>query len=175
VLVQIRKPAEPGDVVDLLLECHGRIRTFLKMASDLAALRTGPADEVRSVAAQIHRYFTEALPLHICDEQELVLPQIASWSVEIDRALAQMVDDHAAHAEWVDRLTGICAVLSSDPRQLATLGPELGRVAGELTAEMDRHLEIEERVIFPALRRLTTEQRDEILNAMRERRARVLH
>jgi iron-sulfur cluster repair protein YtfE (RIC family) len=175
MLVQIRKHGAETDVVDLLLECHERIRTFLKMASDLAAVRSAPDDEVRSVAAQIHRYFSEALPMHIADEQEQILPQIASWSPELDRALAQMMDEHVEHTHWVDRLTAICAILTSDPRQLAAVGPELGRVARELTAEMARHLDVEERVIFPALRQLTTEQRDEILRAMRERRARAMH
>jgi iron-sulfur cluster repair protein YtfE (RIC family) len=175
MLVQIRKSSGGGDVVDLLLACHERIRTFLKMASDLAAVRPSDADEVRSVAAQIHRYFSEALPMHIADEQDYILPQIASWSPEIDRALAQMTDDHTAHAHAVDRLSGLCAIIVSDPRQLTTVAPELARAARELTAEMDKHLELEERVIFPALRRLSTEQRDEIVRAMRERRARVLH
>jgi iron-sulfur cluster repair protein YtfE (RIC family) len=175
MLVQIRKATAGGDVVDLLLACHERIRTFLKMASDLAAVRSPDADEVRSVAAQIHRYFSEALPLHIADEQECILPQIASWSPEIDRALAQMTDDHTAHAHAVDRLIGLCAIVVADPRQLTTVAAELARAASELTTEMNTHLELEERVIFPALRRLTSEQRDEILHAMRERRARVLH
>ena len=175
MLVQIRKANTGGDVVDLLLECHERIRTFLKMASDLAASRSGPTDDVRSTAAQIHRYFSEALPMHIADEQDHILPQLASASSETDRALAQMMDDHSEHAQWVDRLTALCAVIASDPRQLAAVAPELDRVVRELSAEMIRHLELEESVIFPALRRLTNEQRDEILRAMRERRARVMH
>jgi iron-sulfur cluster repair protein YtfE (RIC family) len=175
MLVQIRKATAAGDVVDLLLECHGRIRTFLKLASDLAANRGVPADEVRTVAAQIQRYFSEALPMHVADEQELILPKLASWSPEIDGALAQMVDDHVAHTPCVDRLTALCAVLTSDPRQLAALAPDLADVAEELTSELTRHLEIEEEVIFPALRRLTAEQREEIVIAMRERRARAMH
>jgi iron-sulfur cluster repair protein YtfE (RIC family) len=162
-------------VVDLLLECHERIRTFLRMASDLAAVRSAEEDEIRSVAAQIQLYFSEALPMHIADEQELLLPQIASRSPEIDRALAQMVDEHGEHTQWVDRLTALCTIIASDPRQLAAVAPELGRLARELTEDMTKHLELEERVLFPVLRQLSNERREEILIAMRERRARVMH
>ena len=32
MLTQLGKPAPAGDAVDLLLECHGRIRAFLALA-----------------------------------------------------------------------------------------------------------------------------------------------
>jgi hemerythrin-like domain-containing protein len=175
MLVPLGKRPANGDVVDLLLDCHERIRKFLNMARTLAAADNAAPEEVQIVAGQIERYFVESLPLHIADEQEQILPRIASWSPETDRALAQMTDDHTTHAPVVDRLTELCRALVRDPRQLATVAPELRRIAEELTAEMDRHLEIEERVIFPALRKLPAEQRDEILTAMRARRARVMH
>lgn len=175
MLVPLGKRQGTEDVVELLLECHVRIRKFLAMAENLAAARDANPDEIRDVAAQVRRYFAESLPLHVADEQEQILPRIASWSTEIDRALATMTDDHSAHVASVDRLIALCDTLVRDPDQHAAVAAELATIAAHLTSEMGRHLEIEERVIFPALRRLPAEQRDEMLRAMRERRARAMH
>ncbi len=175
MLVPLGKRQSTEDVVELLLECHERIRKFLKMARDLAHAENPNSDEVRNVAAQIARYFGEALPLHVADEQEQILPRIASWSPDIDRALAAMTDDHAAHVAWVDRLTAICNSLVRQPGELPRVRAELRQIADHLSADMGRHLELEERVVFPALRRLSADQKTELLDSMRERRARVLH
>jgi len=45
--VQIGVPKEPSDIVDLLLECHERIRTFVGLAGRLANTRQPSVDEVR--------------------------------------------------------------------------------------------------------------------------------
>jgi iron-sulfur cluster repair protein YtfE (RIC family) len=145
------------------------------MARDLARAEHPNPAEVRSVAAQIARYFGEALPLHVADEQEQILPRIASWSPDIDRALATMTDDHAAHVAWVERLTAICDSLAEQPGELPRLRAELRQIADDLSTDMSRHLELEERIVFPALRRLSADQKTELLDSMRERRARVLH
>jgi iron-sulfur cluster repair protein YtfE (RIC family) len=49
---------------------------------------------------------------------------------------------------------------------------ELARVAALLATELEAHLELEERAIFPALRRLPEQVREAIRGAIRARRAR---
>ena len=69
MLTKLGKPAAPGDAVDLLLECHQRIRAFLDLADRLGPPGPDPAQAVADAAARVHRYFTLALPLHARDEE----------------------------------------------------------------------------------------------------------
>ncbi|MGE5185042.1 MAG: hemerythrin domain-containing protein, partial [Acidobacteriota bacterium] len=103
MLHTLGKRAASEDVVDLLVECHGRIRKFLGFARALADKPEAPAGEVRAVAGQIRRYFAVALPLHIADEEEAIMPRLAAASDDVTRALAAMHREHAAHAGEIAR------------------------------------------------------------------------
>ncbi len=170
MLVQLGKRPERLDVVDLLLDCHDRIRKFTTMARDLAAARGARLEAIREAAAQVRRYFIESLPLHMADEEKQILPRLIGMNAELDRALAAMEADHMAHEPLVRRLVELCSVLVADPRQIAAVATELHAVAMQLTTEFFVHLEREERVIFPALRRLPSDERTAIRTAMRARR-----
>ena len=174
MLVQIGKRPDTVDVVGLLLECHDRIRKFTTMARDLAAARGASLDAIRDAASQVRRYFVESLPLHMADEEKQIVPRLLGINAQLDRALATMEADHTAHEPLVRRLVELCSMLVGDPRQVAAVATELHAVATKLTSEFFVHLELEERVIFPALRRLPNEERAAILVAMRERREHVL-
>ena len=50
-------PKDPSDVVDLLLECHERIRYFIALAVRLAKAENSSLDEIREAAARVIRYF----------------------------------------------------------------------------------------------------------------------
>lgn len=170
MLVQIGKQAGSDDVVDLLIECHGRIRKFLAFARALAEKPEAAPGEVRAVAGQVRRYFAVALPLHIADEEHDILPRLTGASAAVDRALATMHGEHDAHAAEIARLVAVCAQLERDPAQLPIRAGELAAAAAQVTADMQHHLELEERVLFPAIRHLAATQREEIRNAMRTRR-----
>lgn len=158
----------------LLLECHERIRKFLTMARDLAAASTADDAEIRSVAAQVRRYFVESLPLHIADENEDIAPRLAGTSPEVDRALAVMAAEHTDHEPIVDRLVALCDALVAEPSQASEIRGELGEVANRLTRELSIHLEREESVLFPTLRLRPRAERDAVVAAMRHRRDRAL-
>jgi iron-sulfur cluster repair protein YtfE (RIC family) len=174
MLVQVGKRDQSEDVVDLLLACHERIRRFLTMARTLATAHASEPCEVQLAAAQIRRYFAEALPLHVADEQEEILPRLASAAPAIDQALTAMLDEHCVHEPMVARLVALCGEVEREPSQLAVVGADLAALIAELTTELERHLAQEEQVIFPAIRRLAAAERDAILVAMRRRRERVL-
>jgi hemerythrin-like domain-containing protein len=171
MLIRPGKPAVHGDAVDLLLECHGRIRAFLGMARRLGEARNEPAEAVSDAAMQVHRYFTLALPLHARDEEDSILPRLRGRDHRVDRELEVMVEEHRAHEDPLGRLVEACAAIGADPgRQLS-----LGGVVLESTAELDRHflhhLAREENEIFPAVRRLLDPETDaRIVLEIRERR-----
>lgn len=154
MLTTIGGAAPEGDVVDLLLACHTRIRSFTDLALRLAAAQDLPATEVRAAAAQVRRYFDEALPLHALDEEESVLPRLAGKDPEVDAALAKMHSEHEAHGAAIGLLVGFCDTLAETPGRHAAIAPALADAARALAAHFERHLAPEEAVIFPAIRRL---------------------
>jgi iron-sulfur cluster repair protein YtfE (RIC family) len=155
MLVKIGARTQEQTVVDLLTECHGRIRRFLSLAQRLAEAAPG---EVADLAGQVRRYFSEAFPLHVADEEELLAPALAGASAEVDQALAEMHREHGAHEAAVARLVAAREV------------PELVVAACALAALVEPHLAREESVIFPALAALPAAQSDAIRRRMRDRR-----
>jgi hypothetical protein len=152
MLVKLGSRTSTEDVVDLLLACHDRIRSFLAMARRIATA----GGDAREAAGQVRRYFAEAYPLHVADEEELL-------------AIPQRVrDDHASHAAEVDRLVAICAAIEAG----AAVPAELAPLAEHLERELTEHLALEERDVFPAVRALPDAERAPIRDAIRARRAR---
>lgn len=128
---------QEGDLVDQLLACHERIRRFI-------ALAARPDCDAESRAAVI-RYFTEALPLHVADEEELIAPLVPT---------GEMHAEHVAHAPLLARL---CAGDFT--------------VALELAALFETHLVAEERDVFPLLRALPADVQVRIVDGIRRRRS----
>jgi iron-sulfur cluster repair protein YtfE (RIC family) len=155
VLTVLGKPRAGGDAVDLLLECHDRIRSFLSLARRIAV--AGEADDVAEAAARVVRYFTEALPLHAQDEEQSVLPRLQGLDPVVDEALAIMAREHAEHEVPLAALVEACAALAEDPGRHREVTPALTWAVGALDVHFEGHLRREEEVIFPAARRLLPE------------------
>ena len=160
-----RRPHEP-DLVDLLSDCHDRIRSFLDLAHRVATTPGLAAADIRTAGHQIYRYFTEAFPLHVADEEHSILPRLRGRDEGLDAALARMEDDHREHADLVERLVALCDLTMRDPRQLAALD----ETACALSLALEAHLSLEELVIFPALDDLSQIELAAIRAEMRGRR-----
>ena len=163
---------EQGDVVDMLLACHERIRAFTGLARRLASATDVSDADVRDAAAKVGRYFREGLPLDALDEEELVMPRLVGHSAELDAALATMASEHTSHAPACERLIAVCDALERRPERLVELAPELTGVAALLDADFAAHLAAEERLVFPALAALPDAERGAIVAAMQARRQR---
>lgn len=153
-LIGLGKPPSPGDAVELLLECHGRIRSFLALARRLAEARGETPEALADAALRVHRYFTLALPLHARDEEESIVPRLRGLEPALDGALDAMVREHAEHQLPLGVLVGACAEVARDPARQAHLAGTLAGAAGALAHHFEPHLAREEAVIFPAVRRL---------------------
>lgn len=152
----------PG-LVDLLTECHARIRSSCALARRIAEAHGRSDDEVAEAAARVHRYFTLALPLHAEDEEASVLPRLRGKDPDVDRELEAMVSEHREHDAPdgpLARVVAATAALAAHPGRLAELAPMLGAAAEALEAHFDVHLGREERVVFPAIRRLVDGELD---------------
>jgi hemerythrin-like domain-containing protein len=171
MLVQLGKRTSSEDVVDLLHECHGRIRRFLVLARRLAVSSDAPSAEIAATAGQIRRYFAESFPLHTADEEIDIVPRIRGNGRAFD-GLARIHADHHWHASAIAELIVLCSVLERDPGQAAEISQQLHAVAAQLAADLESHMEFEERTMFPALRQLPGHEQAAILAAMRRRRSR---
>jgi iron-sulfur cluster repair protein YtfE (RIC family) len=170
MLTRLGKPAAQADAVDLLLECHVRIRDFLAMARRVGEARGTAPEELAQAAARVHRYFTQALPLHAQDEEDSILPRLRGRDAALDRALADMAREHGEHERPLAVLAGACAEVARDPARLAPLAPVLLAATGELERHFAVHLEREEAVVFPAIRRLLAAGEDAAIVAEIRRR-----
>jgi iron-sulfur cluster repair protein YtfE (RIC family) len=173
VLTNIGKPAAAGDAVDLLLECHQRIRSFLALARRIAEVGPSSPEEVAEAAARVRRYFTEALPLHAQDEEASILPRLRGRDPRVDAELDAMAREHREHERPMGELVAACERLARAPEEISDLASVVGRAAGELERHFVEHLGREETVIFPAMRRLLDRSADAaVMRELRERRAR---
>lgn len=162
------RPAE--GVLDLLMECHHRIRFFTSLAKDAGAHLEWPDQEVVHACQQVARYFGRALPLHVEDEEETLLPALAGAGPAVTQALEEMERQHQAHAPLLKTLLETSKALIKQPQD-APLRAALAQVATTLEAEFHVHLTLEETVIFPAARALLSkEQQDQMVLTMRARR-----
>jgi len=154
------KPAARADAVELLLECHTRIRSFLELARRLGQAQGAADQEVADAAFQVSRYFTAALPLHARDEEESILPRLRGRDPAVDAELEIMVREHREHQPPLRTLVAACSSLARDPGRRSELAETVKRAAAELERHFAAHLAREEEVVFPAIRRLLDQAAD---------------
>ncbi len=168
--ISAQRKDEARDLVDLLGECHVRIRRFVELAHEAAIRTDAPADQVSQACADVERYFIEALPLHVADEEESIAPRLKGLSPEVDRALDDMTHQHQQHSPTLAELLRASAKVRAQPNHPGTRD-DLAKVAKDLQIEFEEHLTLEETVIFPAIRGLLPrETRDLIVDELRKRR-----
>jgi iron-sulfur cluster repair protein YtfE (RIC family) len=143
------------DVAAFLKECHQRIHRFLDITLRLTEqpLDSVPPSEIREAALAVHRYFSQALPLHVHDEEETLQPRLQGRDPVIDTAISTMHKEHAAHELVLLHFLTLVATLAKDPAHHSLLIAELRPIARELRTQLIAHLQIEEQILFPAIAR----------------------
>lgn len=169
--LSMRRENRSRDLVDLLGECHQRIRRFVELGRQAASREDVSPEQVVQACADVERYFAKALPLHVADEEQSIEPRLRGRSPSIDQALDAMVDQHEEHATSLEALLRASAKVRHAPQD-AQVRAELASAASALEAEFEKHLALEESVTFPAIReRLPPETQAAIIDELRERRS----
>lgn len=166
-------PVREPDAVDLLLECHERIRRFTRMAAWICHAHDAPELAVRETAESVHRYFTEALPLHSADEDASIGPRLAQARAgsEMAAAAAAMTRQHGPIEEILAALRPMWRAVADDPASLADHARAMDKLVDRLKGLWDTHLHLEETMVFPAVRtHLSATEKSAVLREMRERR-----
>lgn len=170
MLVSIGKRKNPEDVVGLFLECHQRIRSFIRIAEEVGRRQDLSNVEVTEASARCERYFAEALPLHVTDEELSLLPRLSGVSPEMDDALTRMQAQHAEHEVLLEALLLALRAVGRSP-DAQEHRRELHRIAALLKEDFEQHLTLEEQVIFSGARSFLSKAAEaEILRELRARR-----
>ncbi len=170
MLVKLGQTAKERDLVDLLLECHQRIRDFVRLAEAVGRRDDAADAEVIDACLRCERYFTEALPLHVRDEEDSLLPRLRGHEPRIDEALVAMHRQHDEHEALLCSLLGALRAVRESPLDRPRR-VRLASAAEALALEFEAHLRLEENEIFPLVRgRLSAREQAEILNELRARR-----
>jgi iron-sulfur cluster repair protein YtfE (RIC family) len=172
MLVSIGKRQRTGELVESLLECHGRIREFCELARALGQRRDLAASDVVDGCARVERYFVEALPLHVEDEERSILPRLQGRRADLDQALLRMQAEHEQHQHLLAELLSACRALAAAP-ELPRWREALTSAALALSQEFEPHLRLEELLIFPELGQLSEAERGIIKQELRARRDRA--
>ncbi|USE78644.1 hemerythrin domain-containing protein [Cupriavidus gilardii] len=137
--------------IELLTACHDKVRRFASLCGRLAehTARHGADDQARTAAAGIVRYFTIAAPLHHADEETDLFPALRALGDDaLTAAMRALEDDHdALDALWHQARPWLEAVQQGS----AGAAPE---ALAEFAARYLRHVEREEREVFPFAARL---------------------
>ena len=171
-ITSAKSPTATEGAVDLLLGCHQRIRHFTDVASKLAHAQGATPDEVRNAAGSVHRYYSVSLPLHEADEDQTLRPRlVAVANQHVQHALVAMGDQHQAIDELLERLLPLLAMVRNNPDSLHPAGAEMCSITKALDEIFRAHLQMEEEVIFPAIRELLpASAQAEMLQEMQARR-----
>jgi hemerythrin-like domain-containing protein len=128
-------------------------------------------EEAQQSAAAIRRHFNEAAPRHHEDEEVDLFPLLRErgpGETEALAALDRVEDEHVTMADLWRRLDGSLARISAGEGAGGTLDRAL---VACFAAMYDRHIEIEEHIVLPALRRaLDLSDWQSVGRAMAERR-----
>jgi hemerythrin superfamily protein len=166
-----------GEPIGILEDCHKRIHHFIQTLVTLEeSVGAAPlnADDRDSLERSL-RYFRKAAPRHNADEEESLFPKLQSHSDAEAEAMFARLASLAADHHWAEtqhfeidaigsRWLSAGVLQSSDLARLRTLVHSLSRFYA-------RHIEIEEKEVFPAARRiLSAAERHTVGREMAEKR-----
>ncbi|MFD1709558.1 hemerythrin domain-containing protein [Ottowia sp. GY511] len=152
--------ASPGvgfdEPFEMLEACHERVQRSLDLLQRLIQHvdQHGCDADARSAATDVLRYFDLAGPHHHEDEERHVFPALRDHpDARVREAVSTLQADHVLmHAMW-ERLRP--ALLRwRDGTDAAPFTDEERTVAAEFVRAYERHIPLEEEVVYPAARAL---------------------
>ncbi len=151
------------DPTGLLTDCHRRIVTFLDTLRAVAqVIDRPPTEDVERALQTALRYFSQAAPKHTADEEESLFPRLRQIShADLTCAFDKLQELEAEH-RWANPLHAEVEQLGVKYLSEGSLSkPEAERFRAairDLHSMYERHIQLEDNVIFPLAARLLTEQ-----------------
>jgi hemerythrin-like domain-containing protein len=161
--IEFRSPEGGFDApLDLWLACHERVLRFCGLLERLRLHvgQHGADTEAQQSATSIRRYFNEAAPRHHADEEADLFPRLVRW---LDERPAGVTADGAARTRAA--IDALMAEHRANEVLWAGLDAALAQIAHGVAAPLDagqveafgrtyrRHIDVEEGVVMPAMKR----------------------
>ena len=170
------KTSSFSDPTGLLSDCHRRIEMFLGALRAVGEVEGRPLsdDERRALDAAL-RYFREAAPKHIADEEESLFPRLRSVpDPEVKSVLAtvaQLEQEHRWAAPLHAEVERIGQQWLLDGRLPGDQARAFQSAVGKLESMYRTHIEFEDKVLFPlAARALSPGQKADVAQEIAKRR-----
>ncbi len=173
MLVTLGARVPPTTALTWLTECHQRIRTFGELLERVAGDATLTLPQRSEACLQAARYFREALPLHVADEEQSVAPRLRGIDAAADAALDKMIRQHLEHGPLLEEVLALAVRIAAAPEE-DSARTALAPLAGRLRAELEQHLALEERTWFPLVAAWPASLQQEVASELRQRRDRAL-
>lgn len=148
--------------LELWLACHDRVRRMIGLLQRLIEHlnKQGPDESARITATSILRYFDEAAPHHHADEEQDLFPRLLKRArAKGNSAAAESIADAIAtlQADHIE-MKGLWTALREPLRQIeAGKAAHIDEVVAALFAMRYRHhVEVEDTLLAPALRKTLT-------------------
>jgi len=151
------------DPTGLLSDCHRRIKMFLGTLEAVAEVIDRPATEhvAQALQSALH-YFSQAAPKHTADEEDSLFPRLRRISNPEVTSILCKLDELEEEHSWADPLhaeverIGVKYLRQSS---LPTCEVDGFRTAiRDLRSMYERHISIEDSVVFPLAARLLSEK-----------------
>ena len=152
--IEFRSPGAGFDEpIEMWLACHERVRRFARLLGRLVhhVSQSGADVEAREAATAIRRYFNEAAPRHHEDEEVDMFPLLRERGTDptVLEVLDRVEADHVAMAGLWRQLDAVLARISAGEPAV----PDEA-LAAQFAAMYDAHIDAEENILLPALRRV---------------------
>ncbi len=158
---------------EMLEACHERVQRSLDLLARLIAHidAHGHGNDSRSAARDVLRYFDIAGPHHHEDEERHVFPALREHpEARVRQAVAELHADHQRMDGLWQRLRAVLLAWRDAEAPPAVADAERA-LAREFSAAYERHIRLEESLVYPAARSLFSAQAlTEIGNEMAVRR-----
>lgn len=175
--IQIGKEPESGfdNPLGLLSDCHRRIERFLDVLVRLCAKGAGAFMTPPEIMAMDRalQYFRESAPKHTADEEESLFPRLrkASGGQAALKCMEKLETDHETAGRDHGRVDELGRRWIKRGTLLDVELLEMKQALQRLSHLYARHIEIEDRKLFPlAARALPVETLAEVGREMAERR-----
>ena len=156
VTIGSRLPANFGDPIAWMMDCHRRVENFLSVLVKAGALhgRQLTGEERHALGAAL-RYFREGAPKHTEDEEQSLFPRLRSLrSPDIQPLLVYLDDlerDHCVADRWHRELNQLGLQWLTVQTLPAAEAERFGLLTLDLARLYQHHIAVEEQRIFPAV------------------------
>ncbi len=142
------------DPIGLLIDCHGRVKSFLKVLTHLGDLNGAVlSTEQRTSLDTALRYFREAAPKHTSDEEESLFPKLRCLADLAPHAVLESLETLESDHACADEMHSELELLGRRWLEDGTLQPTYARrflwLARALQELYQAHIAVEEEAIFP--------------------------